>query len=564
MTRHKHFYSINFILWIAFLVFAAFIILLTWVFQTTLLQVFFNAQTEEDVQTIGNDLVAFLGRHTPVTDSDREIDMYIYQKQTDNPAARIFLLDEEGNVLYPLPQEDSAQYDPEAAPTKEEFDAALEVLNGLPEGSQGVPGLAYSMKRSDGNYLYFARISSSGTAMSLPEGGKVSAGVLSVSCGEEGAGTSVRAAGALSLSMDEGATGAWPLSMDEGATGALSLSMDEGSAGALSVSLRAASSDDVYLYVEYSTELAGLAMGTMRVQLVLISVIVIFLALVISALLSMWLTRPVQRITKAAKRMAAGDFTVNFKGEYSYAEMDALAETLDYAKEEIGKSDQLQKEVLANVTHDLKTPLTMIKAYASMIQEISGDNPEKRAKHTQVIIDESDRLTALVNDILNISKIRSGMDTLKLRQFDLSELVHTVLERFDYLTETQGYTIVREIDDELYTEADLEKVEQVIYNLVGNAVNYTGEDKRIVVGLRKEGNVIRFTVADTGKGIPPEEQATIWDRYYRSSETHKRPIRGTGLGLSIVKTILQKHGFKFGVESEVGAGSTFYVLFPAR
>ena len=532
MTRHKHFYSINFILWIAFLVFAAFIILLTWVFQTTLLQVFFNAQTEEDVQTIGNDLVAFLGRHTPVTDSDREIDMYIYQKQTDNPAARIFLLDEEGNVLYPLPQEDSAQYDPEAAPTQEEFDAALEVLRGLPEASEGVPGLAYSMKRSDGNYLYFARISSSGTAMSLPDGGA--------------------SAGALALSMDEGSAGALPLSMDEGA------------AGALSVSLRAASSDDVYLYVEYSTELAGLAMGTMRVQLVLISVIVIFLALVISALLSMWLTRPVQRITKAAKRMAAGDFTVNFKGEYSYAEMDALAETLDYAKEEIGKSDQLQKEVLANVTHDLKTPLTMIKAYASMIQEISGDNPEKRAKHTQVIIDESDRLTALVNDILNISKIRSGMDTLKLRQFDLSELVHTVLERFDYLTETQGYTIVREIDDELYTEADLEKVEQVIYNLVGNAVNYTGEDKRIVVGLRKEGNVIRFTVADTGKGIPPEEQATIWDRYYRSSETHKRPIRGTGLGLSIVKTILQKHGFKFGVESEVGAGSTFYVLFPAR
>ena len=278
----------------------------------------------------------------------------------------------------------------------------------------------------------------------------------------------------------------------------------------------------------------------------------------------MWLTRPVQRITKAAKRMAAGDFTVNFKGEYSYAEMDALAETLDYAKEEIGKSDQLQKEVLANVTHDLKTPLTMIKAYASMIQEISGNNPEKRAKHTQVIIDESDRLTSLINDVLNLSKIRSGMDTLKLRVFDLSEIVNTVLERFGYLTETQGYTIVRDIAPSLCTEADVEKIEQVVYNLVGNAVNYTGEDKRIVVGLRKEGNVIRFTVADTGKGIPPEEQATIWDRYYRSSETHKRPIRGTGLGLSIVKTILQKHGFKFGVESEVGAGSTFYVLFPAR
>ena len=200
-----------------------------------------------------------------------------------------------------------------------------------------------------------------------------------------------------------------------------------------------------------------------------------------------------------------------------------------------------------------------------MIQEISGDNPEKRVKHTQIIIDESDRLTSLVNDILNLSKIRSGMDTLKTRTFNLSEFVHTVLERFDFLSETQGYTIVRDIDDELYTEADMEKIEQVVYNLVGNAINYTGEDKKIVVGLKRiEGGKLRFTVTDTGKGIPEEEIKTIWDRYYRSAETHKRPIKGTGLGLSIVKTILLKHDFEFGVESEVGKGSTFYVLFPEK
>ena len=185
-------------------------------------------------------------------------------------------------------------------------------------------------------------------------------------------------------------------------------------------------------------------------------------------------------------------------------------------------------------------------------------------KHTQVIIDESDRLTSLVNDILNLSKIRSGMDTLKLTTFNLSEFVHTVLERFDYLTETKGYTITRDIEDELYTEADMEKIEQVVYNLVGNAVNYTGDDKVIRVGLHREGKAIRFTVGDTGKGIPPEELETIWDRYYSSAETHKRPIKGTGLGLSIVKTILLKHGFDFGVESEVGKGSTFSVLFPEK
>ena len=95
-------------------------------------------------------------------------------------------------------------------------------------------------------------------------------------------------------------------------------------------------------------------------------------------------------------------------------------------------------------------------------------------------------------------------------------------------------------------------------------MNYTGEDKHITVGLKREGNQLYFRVADTGKGIAQEEINTIWDRYYRSAETHKRPIKGTGLGLSIVKTILLKHNFAFGVESEVGKGSTFYVVFPEK
>lgn len=319
---------------------------------------------------------------------------------------------------------------------------------------------------------------------------------------------------------------------------------------------------DACLYVNYSTAIADNSLDAMRLQLTMIALIVIFVALIISGVLSIELTKPISQITRAAKRMATGDFSVDFQVRYSYAEMNALAETLNYAKEEIGRADELQKEVLANVTHDLKTPLTMIKAYASMIQEISGDNPEKREKHTQVIIDEADRLTSLVNDILKMSKIRTGMDTLNIEEFNLSEFIHTILERFGFLSETQGYTIIRDIDDELYTKADKDKIEQVIYNLIGNAVNYTGEDKKITVSLKAQDKLLRFAVTDTGKGIPPEESAAIWDRYYRLDETHKRPIQGTGLGLSIVKTILVKHGFKFGVESEVGKGSTFFVEFP--
>ncbi len=484
--KGKRFRSINFILWISFLGFAAFILALTWVFQTTLLKKFFTDEVKAELQDIGSEVYGNIARLQRLPSyNGNNVDNYIALAQYDNPSINIYVLDEEGNCLYPTDIGNGEASDEYGIGGVDE--EVFSLVYG--ELSKAGTDKGVIVRIDDSNYVYSARFARSESQTT-----------------------------------------------------------------------------DVYLYINYSTELSNSAFGIMQKELVIVSVVVIFVALIISALLSMELTKPIAQFTRAAKRMAKGDFTVDFKGKYAYAEMDALAETLDYAKEEIGKSDELQKEVLANVTHDLKTPLTMIKAYASMIQEISGGDPEKRAKHAQVIIDESDRLTALVNDILNLSKIRSGMNTLKPSVFDLSEFIHTVLERFSYLTETMGYSLEREIEDELYTEADIEKIEQVIYNLVGNAVNYTGEDKKIVVSLKRlpDKGRIRFAVSDTGRGIPPEELDTIWDRYYRSSETHKRPIKGTGLGLSIVKTILIRHGFEYGVESEVGKGSTFYVLFPEK
>ena len=242
--------------------------------------------------------------------------------------------------------------------------------------------------------------------------------------------------------------------------------------------------------------------------------------------------------------------------------MGELAAGLNDMRDELSRSSQMQKELIANVSHDMKTPLTMIKAYASMIQEISGDNKEKRQMHTKVIIDEADRLTTLVNDILNLSKIQAGMDTLQLSVFNFSEFIYSIIQKFEYLQETQNYIFETDIESDLYIEADRGKIGQVVYNLIGNAVTYTGEDKKIFVSLKREKQLLHFRVRDTGKGIPENEIAAIWDRYYRSSEAHKRPIQGTGLGLSIVKTICEKHKLHFGVDSEVGKGSTFYVDFP--
>ncbi|MDD6996138.1 MAG: HAMP domain-containing sensor histidine kinase [Candidatus Borkfalkiaceae bacterium] len=295
---------------------------------------------------------------------------------------------------------------------------------------------------------------------------------------------------------------------------------------------------------------------------VLIGIFVLVLSFMISATISGFLVKPLSEMTEKAKRLAAGDFSVDFKGNSYGAEMEELAGTLNYARDEISKADSMQKELIANVSHDFKTPLTMIKAYAAMIQEISGNDPVKREKHAQVIIDEADRLAALVNDVLDLSKISSGLNEIKTEIFDLSAFTLEILDKFGYLSETQGYVFETDVESKLVTEADRVKIGQVIYNLIGNAVNYTGEDKKVKVSLRREDGVIRLSVKDTGAGVPKEELPDIWNRYYRSAQTHKRPVKGSGLGLSIVKTVLDKHNFRYGVNSEEGKGSEFYVLFP--
>ena len=286
----------------------------------------------------------------------------------------------------------------------------------------------------------------------------------------------------------------------------------------------------------------------------------VVLAFVASGFVAMLITKPVTEVTEQAKELARGNYALDFKRDYFCLEMSELSDALDYARREISRTDTMQKELIANVSHDFKTPLTMIKAYASMIREISGEDKAKREAHADVIIEEADRLTALVNDVLDLGKLRAGGSTAPV-VFNLSETVYKIVARFDYLCETQGFVFETDIAEDRYVLADRNRTEQVIYNLIGNAVNYTGEDKHVRIRLMAAADRTRLEVEDTGKGIPAEEQATIWDRYYRSSEAHRRPVQGTGLGLSIVKEILLQQNCPFGVQSEEGKGSIFWVEF---
>lgn len=294
--------------------------------------------------------------------------------------------------------------------------------------------------------------------------------------------------------------------------------------------------------------------NTLKIQLLYISVIMVILSLIIAFLMSKKISKPIIKINESAKELAKGEFDIIFEGK-SYLEIAELSNTLNYATEELSKNENFQRELIANVSHDLRTPLTMIIAYSEVMRDLPGENTPE---NVQVIIDESTRLTNLVNDMLDISKLQAGVIELKLQVYNLTASIQSVMTRYSKLMEQDGYTITYNYDTEVYVNADEFKIYQVMYNLINNAINYTGKDKIVTVNQHIDNSHILIEVIDTGEGISPQNMPYVWERYYKVDKTHKRSVQGTGLGLSIVKNILELHNARYGVKSEVGKGSNFW------
>lgn len=293
---------------------------------------------------------------------------------------------------------------------------------------------------------------------------------------------------------------------------------------------------------------------TLRIQLIYISIIMVILSLVIAIVISLKISKPIIKMNDSAKKLGKGEYDVHFEGD-GYKEIAQLSETLNQAAVELSKAEGLQRELIANVSHDLRTPLTMITAYSEVMRDLPGENTPE---NVQVIIDEAKRLTTLVNDLLDVSKLQAGVMELNAKQYDLTESIESVLTRYSKFLEQNGFTVDFEYDRHIVVEADEDKMYQVIYNLVNNAINYTGDDKKIIVRQRVNGSIARIEVIDSGEGIAKEELANVWERYYKVDKNHKRAVMGTGLGLSIVKNVLKLHRLQFGVESEVGKGTCFW------
>lgn len=289
--------------------------------------------------------------------------------------------------------------------------------------------------------------------------------------------------------------------------------------------------------------------------LVLCTVIVLILACVFAFFASRHQTKQLTDFSQKAKRLADGDYGVVFSGA-GYNEYENLACALNAATHNIQNAEQLQRDIVANVSHDIRTPLTMIRAYAEMLRDMPMDD-KKREKTAGVIISEADRLTALVGDVLNYSKLQSGVSEYKFESTDLSVVASAVLDRFDLVRERDGIKLLHDIDADAVATCDKPKIEQVLYNLIGNAVNYCGDDKTIILRVKKQEGGVRVEVTDHGSGIEKDELESVWDRYYRSPHA-TRTVVGSGLGLSICKSILTAHNAEFGVISEIGKGSTFW------
>ncbi|MBQ9708906.1 MAG: sensor histidine kinase [Firmicutes bacterium] len=295
----------------------------------------------------------------------------------------------------------------------------------------------------------------------------------------------------------------------------------------------------------------------LRNQLIYITLIALILACLVSFYLSTRITRPIRQIVSSAERLAKGEYGIVFKGGH-YTEINNLADTLTRTSIELEKTDVMQKDLVANVSHDLRTPLTMIKSYAEMIRDLSGDDPVKRGKHLQVIIDEADRLNYLVDDLLTVSKMQSGKMTLNIKEFNLSEAARSIVGTYQIRLE-DGYSINLDCPSEFFVTGDEERIKQVMSNLITNAIKFCGEDKVVNVTLAKQGRSgVRFSVEDHGVGIAKDELEHVWERYYKASSNMVRTTEGSGLGLSIVKEILVLHKAEYGVDSTLGEGTTFW------
>ena len=300
-------------------------------------------------------------------------------------------------------------------------------------------------------------------------------------------------------------------------------------------------------------------------NLLTISYIMLIILFLLSLIILIFFTEivyiPLRKITEATEQYASGNMHYEFTVE-SEDEMGYLAATLSYMASEIARSEDDQKKFVANVSHDFRSPLTSIKGYLEAM--IDGTiPPEMHEKYLTILLNETERLRKLTNSLLTLNNLNTKGIMLNKTDFDINQTIRGVAASFEGTCRAKTIAIELVLTgDEMYVVADIDKIQQVLYNLLDNAIKFSHHDSVIKIETNEKHNKVFISVKDSGIGIPKDDLKLIWDRFYKSDLSRGKDKKGTGLGLSITKEIIRSHGENINVISTEGVGTEFIFSLP--
>lgn len=304
----------------------------------------------------------------------------------------------------------------------------------------------------------------------------------------------------------------------------------------------------------------GSANSLLNISYVLL-VILFLLSLIILIFFTEMVYLPLRKITEATEQYASGNMHYEFQVD-SEDEIGYLAASLSYMASEIARSEDDQKKFVANVSHDFRSPLTSIKGYLEAMLD-GTIPPEMHEKYLNIVLNETERLTKLTNGLLTLNNLNTKGMLLDRIDFDLNPVIRNIAASFEGTcrSKTIGIELVL-TGDTMYVNADIGKIQQVLYNLIDNAIKFSHHDSAIKIETNEKNNKVFISVKDSGIGIPKEDLKLIWDRFYKSDSSRGKDKKGTGLGLSITKEIIHAHGEHINVISTQDVGSEFIFSLP--
>lgn len=316
-----------------------------------------------------------------------------------------------------------------------------------------------------------------------------------------------------------------------------------------------------YIAIHYDIALVEEEKNAILNALYLTLLIVLLLSLLILMTFSLVVYIPVKKIIRGANEYAAGNLNYKIPVE-SGDEIGYLAASMNYMAGEINKSGEYQRKFISNISHDFRSPLTSIKGYLEAMLD-GTIPPEMQEKYLHIVLSETERLTKLTKGMLTLNNFDDKGTYLEITNFDINQVIRQTVETFHSLCWERKISFNLSFEsDSLLVSADMEKIQQVLYNLIDNAVKFSKMNSNIYISTSERHEKVFVSVKDTGEGIPKESIKKIWERFYKSDPSRGKDKKGTGLGLSITKEIIQAHGENINVVSTEGVGTEFTFTLP--